>query len=40
MIMKTKSIFNAILGISIEVLYTLTIMLAAFLICLAFYFKI
>jgi len=37
--MKIKPIFNAVLGITTEVLYTLVIMLAAFLICLLFYFK-
>jgi len=37
--MKIKSFLNATLGISIEVLYALFIMLAAFLICLVLYFN-
>jgi len=38
--MKLKPFFNAILGISTEILYTLFIMLSAFLICLTLSFKI
>jgi hypothetical protein len=37
--MKIKSIFDAILGIATEVLYTLVIMLAAFFICLILVLK-
>jgi len=37
--MKIKSFLYAALGIITEVLYTLLIMLAAFLICVAIYFK-
>lgn len=37
--MKAKLLFNIILGIGTEVLYALSIMLAAFLICLALYLK-
>lgn len=33
--MKLKSVFDAVLGISVEILYTLAIILSAFLICLA-----
>jgi len=36
--MKIKILVNAALGITTEVLYTLAIMLAALLICAAFYF--
>jgi hypothetical protein len=38
--MKIKLPFNIALGISAEILYALSIMLAAFLICLAAYFKL
>jgi len=37
--MKIKLFLNAALGISVEILYALVIMSAAFLICTAFYFK-
>jgi hypothetical protein len=37
--MKIKSLFNATLGITMEVLYALCIMLVAFFICVALYFK-
>ena len=37
--MKIRALFNPILGITTEVLYTLLIMLVAFLICLALGFK-
>ena len=37
--MKTKSFLNATLGIGIEVLYAICIMLVAFFICIALYFK-
>jgi len=37
--MKIKVPVKAILGISTEVAYALTIILAAFLLCLAFYWK-
>jgi len=36
--MKIKSLYNAVFGIATEVLYALTIILAAFLICVAAYF--
>jgi len=36
--MKIKSIPNALFGIATEILYTVAIMLAAFLICVAAYF--
>lgn len=38
--MRIKSFFNAALGISTEILYTLVIMLAAFLICLIISIKL
>jgi hypothetical protein len=38
--MKIKPFVNAVLGISIEVLYSLFIMLVAFLICLVLSLKI
>jgi hypothetical protein len=37
--MKIRTPLNAILGIVTEVLYTLSLVLAAFLICLALYFR-
>jgi len=37
--MKIKTILNAILGISTEVLYALLIILTAFLLCLIFFLK-
>ena len=37
--MKIKSTINAVLGITVEVLYAAIIILAAFLICLVFSFK-
>jgi hypothetical protein len=37
--MKIKSFLNASLGIITEVLYTLSIMLAAFLVCLILFLK-
>jgi len=37
--MKRKFLLNAVLGISVEVLYALSIMLAAYLICAAFYLR-
>ena len=40
MMMKIKPFFNVALGISTEVLYTLLIMLVAFLVCLALSFKV
>jgi len=38
--MRLKTFFNAGLGITTEILYTLLIMLAAFLACLIFFFRI
>jgi hypothetical protein len=37
--MKTKTIVNAALGIAAEVLYAVSLILAAFLICWALYIK-
>ncbi len=37
--MRIKSLFHAALGITTEILYALAIMLAAFFICIALYFK-
>jgi hypothetical protein len=36
--MKIKPLYNAVFGIAVEVLYTIVIILAAFLICAAAYF--
>jgi len=36
--MKIQSLYNAFLGIAVEILYTIAIMLAAFLVCVAAYF--
>ena len=36
--MKIKSISNALVGATVEILYALVIILAAFLICVAAYF--
>jgi len=36
--MKIKSFYNSVFGIAAEVLYALTIILVAFLICIAAYF--
>ncbi len=38
--MKTKTVFNITTGIMVELIYALSIMLAAFLICLVISFKI
>jgi len=37
---KVKSLLQAVLGISTEIIYTLVIIAAAFLICWAIYFKL
>lgn len=38
--MKVKPVLNTVFGITTEVLYVFVILLAAFLICLAIYFKL
>jgi len=38
--MKAKTVFNIATGIVVELIYALSIMLVAFLICLAISFKI